>query len=198
MKHYRSTKYLGYKATKNVMTDALVDAMQNSAYGDFTKWVEYVSVAPETDIDMLPQEPEDLEKGTRGEIEIYIPARFFVVEWKEKQRRDPGTSVEWDEKAIENWLNRNLPGITIHVEKLLDEGKTQFEVLDSGEVEEPIIEDFRDALVQGTVVIGKSLLSRALRRYKAYARGYKSGLQHAKNLEIEIELEIGEGDDDEW
>lgn len=174
-------KRLSLKATKNVMTDAMVDALQDSAYGDMIarNWVEYVSVQPEKPIESLPAEVEDLQRGEEGEFEIYLPANFFSLAFSDKMEKQRGhtyTMVDINASAIEDWLNENLEGVDIRVDRVNREGNERLfyppDALDDPEAEPSI---FEDVTVVGTVNVTKTALRRALRRYKAYLAGNLAG-----------------------
>ena len=190
-------KRIGYKATKNVMTDALVDSLTSSQYGNLLKQglVESVSVVPSGAADSLPEDPKDLRAGEEGRFEIYLPAYFFRIGWSDKfdkQRNHEYEYIPPTPQEVEGWLNENLEGVRVTVDRLNREDKVlvyaddiddYLEMLgDSAEADIDELEDTEelpplemyDYTVEGNVVVAKSLLKGALRRYKAYQSGYKA------------------------
>lgn len=171
----RKTKHLTRSAAKNVMTDAMVDAFQDSGYGDLIAkdWIEYVSVSPEKPEDSLPAEPEDLVVGESGEFEVYIPARFFATAFSDKragQHNPVYSNVDIDERAIEDWLNSNLEGVLVKVDRVVDEGSNNVYYPPGSNPDDPDVEPMvlNDVTVYGTVHISAKSLRLSLKRYKAY------------------------------
>lgn len=182
-------KRLSVRATKNVMTDAMVDALQDSAYGDMIarNWVEFVSVQPEKPTETLPADVEELQRGEEGEFEIYVPSHFFAMAFSDKmedQRNHTFTPVDADADSIEEFLNSVLEGVRVQVDRVILEGNEKL-FYPPGDENNPEAEPsiFEDATVTGTISVTKSALRRALRRYKAYTAGNQAG---QKNIQAGI------------